>query len=141
MQAYWPLAELICYLLNKYNANKTVEFEKDNIHRFLVPQTKVTIEILHDPDGPLNAPDEEKGWFDRWDGHWGEVKRETKILNLTEVKKFTYTIPPLSFVSFKFVDNQRKECVPYRRGSPSFGIDGHYSGMIWLSGVAFKKCY
>ena len=121
---------MICYLLNKYNANKTVEFEKDNIHRFLVPQTKVTIEILHDPDGPLNAPDEEKGWFDRWDGHWGEVKRDTKKLNLSKVKKFTYTIPPLSFVSFKFVDNQRKECVPYRRGSPSFGIDGHYSGMI-----------
>ena len=117
---------MICYLLNKYNANKTVEFEKDNIHRFLVPQTKVTIEILHDPDGPLNAPDEEKVWMDRWDGHWGEVMRETKYLNLTEVKKFTYTIPPLSFVSFKFeyqFDDPSK-C------HPTSGVEGHYSGMI-----------
>ena len=60
---------------------------------------KVTIETLHDPDGPLNA-EEGKGWFEQWKGHWGEVTKETKNVNLD--KEFTHTVPPLSFVSFRF---------------------------------------
>ena len=121
---------MICYLLNKYNANKTIEFTEDNLDGLigpvLDPKNRVTIEILHDPDGPLNAPDEEKNWFDRWDGHWGKVKRETQRFNFNEDKKLTYTIPPLSFVSFKFeyqFDDPSK-C------HPTSGVEGHYSGMI-----------
>ena len=98
---------MICYILNKYNANKTVEFSghwsrvlwlMENAG-FNKSNAKVTIETLHDPEGPLNA-EEGKGWFAQWDGHWGEVMKETKNLNLD--KEFTHTIPPLSFVSFRF---------------------------------------
>lgn len=99
--------EMICYILNKYNANKTVEFSghwtrvlwlMENAG-FNKSNAKVTIETLHDPEGPLNT-EEGKGWFEQWDGHWGEVMKETKNLNLD--KEFTHTIPPLSFVSFRF---------------------------------------
>ena len=121
---------MICYLLNKYNANKTIEFTEDNLDGLigpvLDPKNRVTIEILHDPDGPLKAPDEEKNWFDRWDGHWGKVKRETQTFNFNEDKKLTYTIPPLSFVSFKF----EYQFVDPFKCHPTSGVEGHYSGMI-----------
>ena len=75
---------MICYLLNKYNANKTIDLTEDNldglIGSVLDPKNRVTIETLHDPDGPLNTPDEEKNWFDRWDENWGKGKEgNTKI--------------------------------------------------------------
>ena len=95
---------MICYLLNKYNAEKTVEFTGEGTG-FALHKANVIIETLHDPDDPLNA-EEGKSWFEQWKGHWGEVKRETKNLNLDEVNKFTHTIPPLSFVSFKFSNVQ-----------------------------------
>ena len=97
--------KMICYLLNKYNADKTVEFTGEGIYQqigLLPRNAKVTIETLEDPDGPLNA-EEGKKWFEQWKGHWGEVKKEIKNLNLEKDQKFTHTIPPLSFVSFEFL--------------------------------------
>ena len=126
---------MICYLLNKYNANKTIEFTEDSLDRLigpvLDPKNRVTIEILHDPDGPMEGTDwpvEGKSWHEQWDGHWGKVKREIQNVNLDEDKKLTYTIPPLSFVSFKF---EYQFADPSKCGwSLTSGLEGHYSGMI-----------
>ena len=90
---------MICYILNKYNANKTVEFSghwtrvlwlMENAG-FNKSNAKVTIETLHDPEGPLNT-EEGKGWFEQWDGHWGEVMKETKNEGRNLIWLLTYEV-------------------------------------------------
>ena len=101
---------MICYLLNKYNADKLVAFAGpgDTGGNWEMWKTwkpfNVTIETLTDPHpkGPLD-PVFANEWGPADDAHWGEVvKQEKTIEKLNGGEKFTHTVPALSFVSFTF---------------------------------------
>ena len=85
---------MMCYLLNKYNAPKTVMlcgwgFMSDY---FMPKDAKVTIKTLMDEEGPLDTPNPHElrkndevynkwvadNWVKQWEGHWGKVETERK---------------------------------------------------------------
>lgn len=98
--------KVICYLLNKYPTEKTVDFTGPGFDwmkliGLLHPTAKISIETLMDPEGPLNS-EEEKSWYEQWEGHWGKVEQEENTFNLKEDQKLLHTVPALSFVTLTF---------------------------------------